>query len=89
MTKKGYPMLQGQIDDAYATLARIDRDIEPGSGAWREQRRYIDGLEFAMEQLNLDERDTLAFEEIADRLSRLDDTLKVIARSIESGVVFS
>jgi len=89
MTKKGYPMLQGQIDDAYIELKRLNDTCEPGSASWRMQRRYIDGLEFAMEQLNLDERDTLAFEEIADRLSRLDDTLKVIARSIESGVVFS
>lgn len=87
MTKKGYPMLQGQIDDAYATLARIDRDIEPGSGAWREQRRYIDGLEFAMEQLNLEERKTLALEEISDRLARLEDVMKLLARSIDNGMV--
>jgi hypothetical protein len=80
--------LQDQIDFAYKELGILKED-PPGSGAWRMQRRYIDGLEWALEELKLDEREVKALEDISDRLLRLDETLKLIARAIDAGTVFS
>jgi len=81
--------MQEQIDLAYAELKRIEQTVLPGTGEWRIQRRYIDGLEFAQDELCLEERQVKAMEDISDRLLRLDDTLKLIARAIDSGTVFS
>lgn len=80
--------LQDQIDLAYRELEILHNE-PPGSGAWRLQRRYIDGLEFAQDELRLEERQVKSLEDISDRLLRLDETLKLIARAIDSGTVFS
>jgi hypothetical protein len=81
--------MQEQIDLAYQELKAIEARAEPGTGEWRLMRRYIDGLEFAKDELQLDEREVKAMEDISDRLARLDDTLKLIARAIDAGTVFS
>lgn len=79
--------LQDQIDFAYRELG-ILKEEPPGSGAWRMQRRYIDGLEWALEELKLDEREVKALEDIADRLGRHEDLMKRLIQAVDSSMVF-
>ena len=79
--------LQEQIDLAYREL-EILKSEPPGSSAWRMQRRYIDGLEWAKEELQLDERLVKAMEDIADRLGRHEDLMKKLIAAVDSSMVF-
>lgn len=79
---------QEQIDLAYKELELIAKETPPGNGAWRLQRRYIDGLEFAMDELKLEERKVKALEEIADRMARYDEIFKNMVRAIDGSMVF-
>jgi len=80
--------LQEQIDLAYKELECLNEHAEPGTTAWRLLRRYIDGLEFAKEELRLDERLVKATEDIADRLERHEELMKQLIRAVDSSMVF-
>jgi hypothetical protein len=41
--------IERQIDYAFQELNRITRTYDPGTHKWREQRRYIDALEWVLE----------------------------------------
>ena len=80
---------QEQIDLAYKELELIAQENpDPGTCKWRIQRRYIDGLEFAMDELKLEERKVKALEEIADRMARYDEIFKNMVRAIDGSMVF-
>ena len=49
LTQNGIILLNRQLDSANKKLNRISIKYELGSCAWRNQKRYIDGLEFLLD----------------------------------------
>lgn len=47
---KSEEQVRKQRREAYEELVRISRTQKPGSGAWREQRRYIDALDWVLSE---------------------------------------
>ena len=42
--------IREQLASAYNVLEKIDKDTPPGMGIWRSTRRYIDGLEWVLDE---------------------------------------
>ena len=81
---------QEQIDLAYEELALIAKENPViGSGKWSMQRRYIDGLEFARDELHFEERAVKALEDIADRLARNEDLMRKFITAVDGSMMFS
>jgi hypothetical protein len=40
--------IREQLGRAYDELHRIEKNTKSGKGFWRMQKRYIDGLEYAL-----------------------------------------
>jgi len=49
LTQNGIILLNQHLDIANKELTRIALTYPLGSGAWRQQKRYIDGLEYLLD----------------------------------------